>query len=383
MKLKDSVQPALSYQTIEARCEGRPLRRSAMFIAELGGRHPLHRSGMYRSGSRKVDVIELAPVRDYKHSTPTEWVSSPHRGYKHSTLTEWIQEYGLLHLGRFALIFSLFTFFCCLPVFAQGWAQKPPPLASEDPSGNKLRMLEDVGIDQRLGEQLPLDISFVDESGNQVRLGDYFGKKPVVLALVYYTCPMLCNQVLNGLTSALDVVSFDIGKDFEVVTVSFDPRETPELARDKKQTYIDWYKRPGAAQGWHFLTGDQESITKLTEAVGFHYKYDPATKQFIHASGVMLATPEGKLARYFYGVEYAPKDLRLGLVESSANKIGNPVDRLLLYCYHYDPASGKYGAVAMNILRLAGAATVLGLLAMMVFLKRKRPVESASAGGVI
>ena len=271
----------------------------------------------------------------------------------------------------------------CLPVLAQGWAQKPPPLASEDPSGNKLRMLENVGIDQRLGEQLPLDTSFVDESGNQVRLGDYFGKKPVVLALVYYTCPMLCNQVLNGLTSALDVVSFDIGKDFEVVTVSFDPRETPELARDKKETYIDWYKRPGAAQGWHFLTGDQASIEKLTDAIGFHYKYDPATKQFIHASGIMLATSEGKLARYFYGVEYAPKDLRLGLVESSENKIGNPVDRLLLYCYHYDPASGKYGAVAMNILRLAGAATVLGLLAMMLFLKRKRPVESASAGGVI
>jgi len=333
MKLKDGVRESLSYQTIQAR--------------------------------------RASPHRDYTHSTPTEWIWS------------FRQEDGNLRLARFALFFSFFTFCSCLPVFAQGWAQKPPPLASEDPSGNKPRMLENIGIDQRLGEQLPLDTIFVDESGNHVRLGDYFGKKPVVLALVYYTCPMLCNQVLNGLTSALDVVSFDIGKDFEVVTVSFDPRETPELAREKKQTYIDWYKRPGAAQGWHFLTGDQASIAKLTGAVGFHYEYDPATKQFIHASGIMLATPEGKLARYFYGVEYAPKDLRLGLVESSENKIGNPVDRLLLYCYHYDPASGKYGAVAMNILRLAGAATVIGLLAMMLFLKRKRPVESASAGGVI
>ena len=289
----------------------------------------------------------------------------------------------LMAIARAASVFVLIGCSMCLSVFAQGWAQTPPPLASEDPSGNQLRMLENIGIDQRLGEQLPLDATFVDESGNQVRLGDYFGKKPVVLALVYYTCPMLCNQVLNGLTSGLDVLSFDIGKEFEVVTVSFDPRETPALARDKKQTYIDWYKRAGAAEGWHFLTGDQASITRLTDAVGFHYRYDAATKQFIHASGIMIATPQGKLARYFYGVEYAPKDLRLGLVESSENKIGNPVDRLLLYCYHYDPASGKYGAVAMNILRLAGIATVIGLVAMMVFLKRRRPVESANAGGVI
>lgn len=367
--------------------ETKPLRGSGMFIAELRGPYPLRRSGMCRSGSHKVDVIELGPFRDYKHSTPAEWVSSANWVYKHSTPPEWVLwlrgEYRPSHLVRSALIFFVFTLGLCLPVFAQGWAQKPPPLASEDPSGNKLRMLEDVGIDQRLGEQLPLDASFVDENGNQVKLGDYFGKKPVVLALVYYTCPMLCNQVLNGLTSALDVVTFDIGKDFEVVTVSFDARETPELARDKKQTYIDWYKRPGAAEGWHFLTGDQASIAKLTDAVGFHYKYDPATKQFIHASGIMLATSEGKLARYFYGVEYAPKDLRLGLVESSENKIGNPVDRLLLYCYHYDPASGKYGAVAMNILRLAGIATIIGLVAMMLLLKRRRPVENANAGGVI
>ena len=274
-----------------------------------------------------------------------------------------------------AVTFCLLLFSFCIPVLAQGWAQSPSPLASEDPSSGKVRMLENVGIDQRLGEQLPLDLTFRDESGAVVRLGDYFGKKPVVLTLVYYSCPMLCNQVLNGMTSALDVVSFDIGKEFEVVTVSFDPRETPELARAKKATYIDWYKRPGAADGWHFLTGAKASIDKLTEAAGFHYKFDAATNQFVHASGIMLATPEGRLARYFYGIEYAPKDLRLGLIEASEKKIGNPVDRLLLYCYHYDPASGKYGAVAMNILRLAAIATVGGLIAMLLLLRRRSSLD--------
>jgi protein SCO1/2 len=273
-----------------------------------------------------------------------------------------------------------------LPALAQGWAQTPPPLSSEDPAAAKARMLENVGIDQRLGEQLPLDAAFRDESGSSVKLGDYFGKKPVVLALVYYSCPMLCNQVLNGMTGALDTISFNIGKEFDVVTVSFDPRETSELARNKKQTYIDWYKRAGAADGWHFLTGDKASIDKLTEAAGFHYRYDPATNQFIHASGIMIATPEGKLARYFYGIEYAPKDLRFGLIEASSNKIGNPVDRLLLYCYHYDPSAGKYGAVAMNILRLAAIATVTGLAVMLLIflLKGRRAVErQVEAGGAV
>jgi len=283
-----------------------------------------------------------------------------------------------------AFNFLLFPFSFCLSAFAQGWAQSPPPLSSDDPSGNKVRLLENVGIDQRLGEQLPLDLVFRDESGAAVRLGDYFGKKPVVLTLVYYSCPMLCNQVLNGLTSGLDVVSFDIGKEFEVVTVSFDPRETPELARNKKQTYIDWYKRAGASEGWHFLTGDKAAIEKLTEAVGFHYKFDQSTDQFIHASGIMISTPQGKLARYFYGIEYAPKDLRLGLVEASDNKIGNAVDRLLLYCYHYDPAAGKYGAVVMNILRLAGLATIIGVAAMLWLFSRRRPVrERLSLGGTV
>ena len=266
-------------------------------------------------------------------------------------------------------------------VFAQAWGQGPPPMTSETTSDGKPRMLEDVGIDQKLDSQLPLDLVFKDESGASVRLGDYFGKKPIVLSLVYFNCPMLCNQVLNGLTGSMDTLSFDIGKEFEVVTVSFDPRETSELARDKKDTYIKWYKRPGAAEGWHFLTGDKHEIDKLAAAVGFRYRYDPATNQFAHASGIMLATPEGKLARYFYGIEYAPRDLKLGLIEASENKIGSPVDKLLLYCYHYDPASGKYGPVVMKLIRLGGAATMIGFVAMVFWMRRRNMMRQSGAGG--
>jgi protein SCO1/2 len=306
-----------------------------------------------------------------------------------------LREVGLA--GRFvcALLlllpfyFLLFTFafflFTSVSAFAQSWGQGPPPRHAPIPAGEKPRDLEDVRIDQRLDESLPLDALFRDENGNEVKLGAYFGSKPVVLALVYYSCPMLCNQVLNGMTSGLDVLkAFSIGKEFEVVTVSFDARETPELARQKKETYINWYKREGAAEGWHFLTGDQSGIDRLTQAVGFHYKWDEKTTQFIHASGIMIATPDGKLARYFYGIEYAPKDLRLGLVEASAGKIGSPVDQLLLYCYHYDPASGKYGAVVMNMIRLGGVATVIAIIAMLiVFRMRGLSARRASAGGIV
>jgi len=268
---------------------------------------------------------------------------------------------------------------------AQSWGQGPPPRHAPIPAGEKPRELEEVRIDQRLDETLPLDADFKDENGAEVKLGKYFGKKPVVLALVYYSCPMLCNQVLNGMTSGLDVLkNFSIGKEFDVVTVSFDPRETPDLASQKKETYIQWYKRDGAAEGWHFLTGDKKNIDRITEAAGFHYKWDDKTNQFIHASGIMIVTPEGKLARYFYGIEYAPKDLRLGLVEASNGKIGSPVDQLLLYCYHYDPASGKYGAVVMNIMRLGGLLTIVGLVVMvLVFRKRFSVTRSASEGGIV
>lgn len=261
-------------------------------------------------------------------------------------------------------------------------AQQPPgpssPLygarPSSDTSVNGLpKALNQVKIEQKLNEQLPLDLVFRNEQGETVRLGDYFHKKPVVLSLVYYQCPMLCNQVLNGMVTSFKVLSFKAGEEFEVVTVSFDPLETPELARAKKKTYVEYLpeaKRP-ATKGWHFLTGDQENIRRLTDAIGFHYYFDAATDQFAHASAIFVATPEGKLSHYFYGIEYSPKDLRLSLVEASANKIGSPVDQLLLYCYHYDPATGKYGAVIMNMVRLGGVATLIAIGIMFVVMRRR------------
>ena len=245
-----------------------------------------------------------------------------------------------------------------------------------------------MGIEQHLDTQLPLDAVFRDETGREVKLGDYFGEQPVVVALVYYRCPMLCTQVLNGFLKSSQAVPLEIGRDYQVVTVSFDPRETPELAAEKKASYVRAYRRDGAAQGWHFLTGDRQSIDRLTEAVGFRYRFDPKSDQFAHASGIALATPDGRLARYFYGIEYSPDDLRLGLVESSAGRIGSPVDQVLLLCYHYDPLTGKYGLVIADALRMAGALTVLllgGFLVVMFRRERRRPKllrsDSASAAG--
>jgi protein SCO1 len=242
--------------------------------------------------------------------------------------------------------------------------------------------LRDVRIEQKLDQQLPLDLVFRDEGGQEVKLGKYFGQKPVVLAFVYYACPQLCTQVLNGMVTSFRVLPFQIGKEYEVVTISFDPRETPALAQSKKQVYVNYLPermRAGADSGWHFLTGDAANIGKITEAAGFHYHYDEATQQFAHASAIMLTTPQGKLSRYYYGIEYPARDLRLGLIESSANKIGSPVDQLLLYCYHYDPATGKYGAVVMNIVRVAGVITVLGIVAMLLLLKARNQGSAAAA----
>ncbi|NUO80153.1 SCO family protein [candidate division KSB1 bacterium] len=234
-------------------------------------------------------------------------------------------------------------------------------------------ILREVGIDQRLNEQLPLDLVFRDEAGQSVALQKYFGEKPVVLALVYYECPMLCTQVLNGLTESLRPLAFNVGEQFEVVTVSFDPRETPALAAAKKKGYVEKYNRAGASEGWHFLTGDSVAIRQLTEAVGFRYKLDPFTKQYAHASGIIVATPQGKLARYFYGIEYPTRDLRFALIEASENRIGNVVDQVLMYCFHYDPSTGKYSVAVINVLRVTGIATVLALgTFMLVMLRRER-----------
>jgi protein SCO1 len=232
--------------------------------------------------------------------------------------------------------------------------------------------LRNIGVDQKLNATVPPDLIMRDESGAQVRIGDYFGKRPIILSLVYYKCPMLCDLVLNGMLRAMRTISLDAGKDFEVVTVSFDPRETPALAYAKKASYIEKYRRPTGAAGWHFLTADQESIQRLAETVGFKYAFDEKANQFVHASAIMVLTPDGKLSRYFYGVEYPPRDLRLGLIEASQRKIGNPVDQILLFCFHYDPATGKYGLLITRVMRITGTFFVFAMIAGIVLLNRRK-----------
>jgi protein SCO1 len=227
------------------------------------------------------------------------------------------------------------------------------------PANTRPPRLENVGIEQHLDAQVPPDLTFRDETGAAVKLGDYFGHKPLILNLVYYNCTMLCGEALAGLASAMRLVKFDVGNEFDVVTVSFDPRETPEMAAAKKKDYVGRYGRANAAAGWHFLTGESDSINALTKAVGFQYQYDAKTNQYAHATAIMVLTPQGRISRYFYGVDFPPKDLRMGLVEASQGKIGNAVDAVLLFCYHYNPETGKYGAMVANILRLAAAATLL------------------------
>jgi protein SCO1 len=244
--------------------------------------------------------------------------------------------------------------------------------------------LKNVGIQQNLDGQIPPDLIFKDETEKTVRLGDYFGQKPIILSLVYYKCPMLCGEVLSGLTSALKVLKFNIGDEFNVLTVSFDPKDTPEIGAAKKAEYMERYKRPGAANGWHFLTGPQDSIDALTKAAGFQYQYDPKTEQFAHSTAIMILTPQGRIAQYYYGVEYAPKDLRLGLIQASENKIGTVVDEILLYCYHYDPTTGRYGAVISRILQLSALATVLMLgLLLVILIRRGSDAEHLAATRVI
>jgi protein SCO1 len=235
--------------------------------------------------------------------------------------------------------------------------------------------LKDVGIQQNRNQQIPPDLTFQDDLGRSVRLGDYFGKKPLILNLVYYNCPMLCGEVLSGLESALRVLKFDVGKEFDVITVSFDPRETPEMAAKKKAEFLRRYKRAGAEPGWHFLVGKQDAVGALTKAAGFQYDYDPKTQQFAHATAIMVLTPEGKIAQYYYGVEYSPKDLRLALVEAGQGKIGTVADQLLLYCYHYDPEKGKYSATILRVLRLAGLATMLFLGTFIFVMIRRGPTH--------
>jgi protein SCO1/2 len=242
--------------------------------------------------------------------------------------------------------------------------------------------LRDVGWDQRIGEKLPLDVELRDEAGRAVRLRDYFGERPVVLSFVYYECPMLCTLTLNGLVSAMGVLGFDPGREYAVVTVSFDPKDTPELAAAKKKTYLNRLRRTGAEAGWHFLTADAASVARLTRAAGFRYAWDEPTQQFAHPAGVVLATPDGTLSRYLFGIEYAPRDLRYGLVEASAGRLGTALDQVVLYCYNYDPATGRYGIVIMRVVRLAGVLTVLALGGfVLLMLRRERARATAPSGG--
>ena len=252
------------------------------------------------------------------------------------------------------------------------WFVITPALIHAQTPTSQISIIRDVRFEQRLNEQIPLDATFRDERGNAVKLGTYFRQKPVIVALVYYNCPMLCTLVLNGLTETLIEQKFNVGDQFEVVTISIDPRESPALAQQKKNTYLTRYGRNGAADGWHFLTGDEQNITRVATAVGFHYRFDPATGQFAHPSGIIVSTPQGKIARYFYGIDYSALDVRFGLIEAAQERIGSPVDQVLLLCYHYDPKSGKYNSLAMGLVRTGGVLTVLALGFLFIALSRKK-----------
>jgi protein SCO1/2 len=263
-------------------------------------------------------------------------------------------------------------------VLAQGFYSSPP---EREPANERPAALREVGIDQKLDGQLPLDAMFKDETGRDVALGDYFGKgRPVVLALVYYDCPMLCTQVLNGMTGALKTISLDAGTDFDVIALSFDPREQPKLAKAKKTAYMGRYGRPGTEEGWHFLTGTPDAIARVTDAVGFRYTFDEQLGQFAHGALITVLTPEARISRYLYGIDYGGRDLRLALVEASSGAIGTPVDQALLYCYHWDPTTGRYGFFVMNLVRGAGVLTLLGFgTFIVVSLRRERRAARAEA----
>ncbi|MBK9216736.1 MAG: SCO family protein [Chloracidobacterium sp.] len=258
------------------------------------------------------------------------------------------------------------------------------PSAAASATSGLPEALKTVGIEQKLGEQLPLDTEMKDETGKLVKLGSFFNNgRPVIIAFVYYECPMLCNQVLNGLTGSLKGINLNVGKDFDVVAISFDAREfdSPDVAKAKKEGYIERYGRPGSENGWHFLTGTQTSIDAVTKAAGFGYQWDERTQQFAHAAAVMVTTPDGRLSHYFYGIDYAPRDLKFGLMESADNKVGSAAEQLLLYCYHYDPATGKYGLAILRVMRAGGILTLIAMGAMgFIFWRRnKKRVNSGKS----
>jgi len=272
-------------------------------------------------------------------------------------------EFGILFAFALGLAFASTAF---AQNMYSGGGGIMAPSANVKPPG-----LTNVGLEQRLNAQVPADLAFRDETGKPVKLGEYFGKRPLILSLVYFRCPMLCNEVLAGVEGSLKAISFNPGQDFDVLTVSFDPKDTTESATEKKAEMLKHYKRDGAAGGWHFLTGSQESIDALTKAVGFQYQYDNTTDQFAHTTGLMILTPDGKVAQYYYGVNFPPRDVRLGLIQASQGKIGTLADQVLLYCYHYDPKTGKYSAMINRIIQLGGGLTILSIGAVVLVLLRR------------
>lgn len=275
---------------------------------------------------------------------------------------------GARAAGRATLAAAILFAALVAPASARGQADPLPVM--QNPTGNPA-VMQEIGMDQKLDAQVPLDLTFRNEQGAVVPLRQFFGKRPVILALVYYQCPMLCTFVLNGVLNSAKGLSFDMGKDYEVVTVSIDPTETPVLAESKHTMYAGLYGREGALAGWHFLTGEESAIRQLANSVGFRYIYDKASEQYGHASGIMVLTPQGRVSRYFYGITYPPRDLRFALIEASGGKIGTPVDEILLTCFHYDPMTGKYGLVISRVVRLAGIATVLAIGGMVFVLRRR------------
>ena len=251
-----------------------------------------------------------------------------------------------------------------------GWTGESAGAAAME-ANIALNILNSVGISQNIGEQIPLDLSFRDEDGNSVTLRELYRGKPIILSLVYYDCPMLCTEILNGLNRSIRPLKFSVGDEYDMISISFDPRETSVLASEKKYQYVTSYNRESASDGWHFLTGDAEAIDQVTKAVGFRYAYDEKAEQFAHGSAIMITTPSGVLSHYFFGIEYPTKDIRLALIEASEDKLGNVYDQVMLYCFHYDPQTGKYGMVIMNIIRLSGIATVAAMGGFVVFMIRK------------
>jgi protein SCO1 len=272
-----------------------------------------------------------------------------------------------------------FVVVCLLVAGASAaWASGGQPTVGLS-SNQRPTALLGVGIDQHLGDSLPLDLVFHDESGKTVRLGDYFASQPVLLSLNYFHCPMLCPMVFDGLVRSLRPLSWNVGEEFRILSVSIDPRETPAIAAEKKRKVLDDYSRPGAAESWHFLTGDASSIARLTEVIGFHYTYDREGDQYAHAAALMVLTPQGQISRYLYGIDYAPRDVRLALVEASGSKIGTLADQLLLFCFHYDPATGKYGAASMLAIRIGGIMTVLGIAGFVITQWRREGSQRVKA----